>query len=392
MSTDFDAIVVGLGAMGSCALEALARRGARVLGIDRHDPPHAFGSSHGGSRVIRLSYFEHADYVPLLREAYEGFDRLSRDGGEPLRFENGLVVAGAPGSEVTAGMRRSAEIHGLAIDAIDGRELVRRFPQFSVPTAWEAVYESRGGFVRPESTIRTALSLAVRRGAEILRSTPVVAWGARDGRAWVDTPRGRLEGRALVLAGGAWMPQLLADETERTPSSRLVPTRETIVWIDDAADPSWSHDRMPVWLFDRGVHAAAYGIPTFTSMGAPRGLKVALHGAGPPTDPDAPERPVDDRAVRETVEAVREFLPAAQGRSVVAAKHCLYTMSDDGDFLVGLSRSRPEVVLAAGFSGHGFKFAPVMGEVLADLALTRTTRRPIGFLSPSRTIPPEGGR
>ncbi len=386
MSTDFDAIVVGLGAMGSCALEALSRRGARVLGIDRHDPPHAFGSSHGGSRVIRLSYFEHADYVPLLREAYEGFDRLSRDGGDPLRFENGLVVAGAPGSELTAGMRRSAEIHGLAIDAIDGRELVRRFPQFSVPTAWEAVYESRGGFVRPESTIRAALSLAVRRGAEVLRSTPVLSWDARNGIAAVDTPSGRFEAKALVLAGGAWMPRLLHRDAAQPFAPRLTPTRETIVWIDDEADPSWSHDRMPVWLFDRGTRAAVYGIPTFASMGTPRGLKVALHGAGPHTDPDAHGQPVDDAAVRETLAAVGEFLPKAGGRGVLAARHCLYTMSEDTDFLVGLHPELPEVVLAAGFSGHGFKFAPVVGEVLADLALARSTRRPIGFLSPSRCI------
>lgn len=372
-------IVVGLGAMGSCALAELAARGVRAIGIDRFDPPHARGSSHGGSRVIRLSYFEHADYVPLLRRAYEGFDRLSADCGERLRHETGLVVGGVPGNAASAGMLRSAREHGLEVEAIDGRELVRRHPQFSVPAGWEIVTERRGGFVRPEATIRAALARAVRHGASVLRNTPVTGWGAENSRAWVETAAGRFESGALVLAGGAWMPGLV-DAFVR----HLRPTRETMVWLDDQGDPAWHEASMPVWLFDRGLEPAVYGVPAFDGMGDPRGMKIGLHGRGPAVRPEQISEPVDEAVVRETVSAAVELLPSALARSVVAAKHCLYTMSPDSDFMIGLHPQHANIAVACGFSGHGFKFAPVVGEALADLAMTRNTALPIGFLHPGR--------
>lgn len=388
MQRSFDVIVVGLGAMGSCTAAALSRRGARVLGVDRFDPPHARGSSHGGSRVIRLSYFEHPDYVPLLREAYDGFDRLSRDAGVQLRHETGLVVGGAPGNQTCAGMLRSAREHGLAVAAIDGRELRRLHPQFRVADDWEVVTEARGGFVRPEATIAAALSLAERGGVEILRHTAVSAWGSGADRAWIDTPHGRFEGGALVLCGGAWMPGLLGGSA--APVS-LRPTRETIVWIDDADDPRWRSDAMPVWLFDRGDAPAVYGIPAFADMGSPRGLKVGLHGRGPAISPEqldgALDVPVDGNIVAETLAATCAHVPSAHGRAVAATRHCFYTMSPDTDFVLGLHPSHPRVAIGGGCSGHGFKFAPVLGEVLADLSLTGVTARPIGFLRPTRFNP-----
>jgi sarcosine oxidase len=374
-----EVIVVGLGAMGSCALAALARRGVRALGIDRFNPPHARGSSHGGSRVIRLSYFEHPDYVPLLREAYEGFDRLSCDAGVTLRHETGLVVGGAPGNATSAGMLRSAREHGLDVAAIDGRALRRRYPQFSVPDDWEVVTEARGGFVRPEATIAAALEFAARQGARIVRDTVVVRWGSRDGGAWVQTAAGRVECAALILAGGAWMPELLDASV-----AALRPTRETLVWIDDSHDAAWQSNAMPVWLFDRGIEPAVYGIPAFTGMGAPAGMKVGLHGRGPTVRPEQIEEPVDPAVVAETVAATEERVPSARGRRVSGAAHCLYTMSPDTDFVVGLHPAHDRVAIAGGFSGHGFKFAPVMGEVLADLAQHGRTSRPIGFLRPTR--------
>lgn len=383
MHDGFDAIVVGLGAMGSSALESLTRRGRRVLGVDRFNPPHDRGSSHGGSRVIRLSYFEHPDYVPLLRGAYECFDRLSRDAGERLRHETGLVVGGAPGNATTAGMLRSAREHGLEVDAIDGRELVRRHPQFTVPADWEVVTERRGGFVRPEATIAASLRLAERRGATIERDMAVLGWGADGGGAWIETAAGRRTGRSLVLCAGAWMPELL-----RELGSPLQPTRETLVWIDDAGDPRWragTHPgAMPVWLFDRGNEPAVYGIPAFDGMGAPHGLKVGLHGRGPRVRPEAISAPVDEAIVGETIAATAERVAGANSRATTAAKHCLYTMSPDSHFVVGLHPSHPNVAVAGGFSGHGFKFAPMVGEVLADLAIDGRTRHPIGFLSPTR--------
>jgi len=383
-----DVIVVGLGAMGSCALASLARRGVRALGIDRFDPPHDLGSSHAGSRVIRLSYFEHPDNVPLLRRAYEGFDRRAHGAGERLRYETGLVAGGAPGNAVGAGMMRSARDHGLEVEAIDGRELRRRHPQFTVPDDWELVAERRGGFVRPEATIRSALALAERAGARVVRNAPVARWGADGSGAWVEVADGvrpgdgavtRYEADALVLAGGAWMPELLGGV-----GPRLQPTRETIVWLDDAGDPSWQHGSMPVWLFDRGDQPAVYGVPAFPGMGRPQGLKVGLHGRGPAVRPAQIRDEVDDAIVRETIAVTAERVVGAATRAVAGTAHCLYTMSPDSDFVVGAHPEHPNVAIAAGFSGHGFKFAPVIGEALADLAVDGRTALPIGFLSPTR--------
>jgi sarcosine oxidase len=375
----FDAIVVGLGAMGACALAELARRGKRVLGVDRFAPPHDLGSSHGGSRVIRLSYFEHPDYVPLLRRAYDGFDRLGKDAGETLRFETGLVMGGPTGNKVAAGMLRSAAAHDLAVDAIDGAQLMKRHPQFRVPADWELVCEARGGFVRPEATIRTALAAARAAGARIELNAPIDAWRADDGGVWIRTIRGAFSAKSLVLGAGAWMPALIGDRIEG-----LRPTRETIAWIDDAGDPSWQMDQMPVWLFDRGGEPEIYGVPAFPSMGEPRGMKVGLHCRGPEVEPEESHDLPDGAIVAETLAATRERVPSSAGRACTHAKNCLYTMSPDNHFVVGLHPDHANVAVACGFSGHGFKFAPVIGEALADLAIDGATKLPIGFLSPTR--------
>lgn len=377
-----DVIVVGLGAMGSCALAELARRGKRVLGIDQFAPPHERGSSHGGSRVIRLSYFEHPDYVPLLRRAYEGFDRLSKDAGTPLRFETGLVMGGPTGNRVAAGMLRSARAHDLTVEAIDGGELMRRHPQFSVPADWEIVCETRGGFVRPELTIRAALDAARAAGATIELNAPIDAWRADEDGVWVRSGRGSFGARSLVLCAGAWMGGVLGDGV-----ARLRPTRETLVWLDDAGDPLWQASTMPVWLFDRRGEPEIYGVPAFAGMGEPHGMKVGLHCRGDEVDPDEAFGVAEGSVVAETIAAVRERIPGAQGRACVNAKNCLYTMSPDSNFIVGLHPAHANVAIACGFSGHGFKFAPAIGEALADLATDGATKLPIGFLSPRREFP-----
>ena len=374
-----DTIVVGLGAMGACALAALARRGRRVVGLDRFDPPHARGSSHGGSRLIRLSYFEHPDYVPLLRHAYEGFDRLGRDAGERLRFETGLVIGGRRGNPVTTGMLASARIHDLPVEAFDGSALSGRFPQFTVPGDWDVVFEARGGFVRPEATIRAALASAVRHGAGLTCNQKVQAWGTSEAGVWVQTGTQRLTAGNLILAGGAWLPELLGVD-----APELRPTRETLVWLDDAGDPLWQAERMPVWLFDRGDLPSVYGAPAFSGMGSPHGLKISLHGAGPTVRPEAILEPPDPAAVRAVVEAAATHVIGAGQRNVTGVKSCLYTMSGDGHFVLGPHPRQPRVLVAGGFSGHGFKFAPVIGEALADLAADGRTTLPIGFLAPTR--------
>jgi monomeric sarcosine oxidase len=387
-----DVIVVGLGTMGSAALLELARRGVRVVGIDRFSPPHDRGSGHGGSRVIRLAYFEHSDYVPLLRRAYEGFERLERDAGVVLKTECGVVMGGAAGNPASAGMLRSARAHGLEVEHFDGAELMRRYPQFSVPHDWEIVRETRGGFVRPEATIRAALAEAERLGATIVRNTPIMRWESDGQRVRVFGGAGsstrRWEAGALVLSSGAWMPGLSAGVSVggsgvvASNPFALRPTRETLVWLDDEGDRGWHASEMPVWFFDRGSAPPVYGIPAFDGMGSPRGLKVWLHGRGPDAAPESIGDAVDPAIVDETRAATSERIPVAASRATSHACHCMYTMSPDGHFVVGLHPEFANVAVACGFSGHGFKFAPVIGEALADLAVDGRTALPIGFLAP----------
>jgi glycine/D-amino acid oxidase-like deaminating enzyme len=403
-----DVIVVGLGTMGSAALLELARRGVRVVGIDRFSPPHDRGSGHGGSRVIRLAYFEHSDYVPLLRRAYEGFERLERDAGVVLKTECGVVMGGTAGNPASAGMLRSARAHGLEVEHFDGAELMRRYPQFSVPRDWEIVREARGGFVRPEATIRAALAEAERLGARIVRNTPITRWESDGhcvrvfGGAGSSVPIEGWEAGALVLSSGAWMPGLSAGASAGASSGAssgvssgvfglgasnpfaLRPTRETLVWMDDAGDRGWHAGEMPVWFFDRGSAPPVYGIPAFDGMGSPRGLKVGLHGRGPDAAPESIGDAVDPAIVAETSAATAERIPIAASRAINHACHCMYTMSTDGHFVVGLHPKFANVAVACGFSGHGFKFAPVIGEALADLAVDGRTALPIGFLAPHR--------
>ena len=372
-----DVVVVGLGTMGSATLLELARRGVRALGIDRFAPPHDRGSAHGGSRVIRLAYFEHSGYVPLLRRAYEGFERLERDAGVVLKTE-----------------LRSAREHDLDVEHFDGAELMQRWPQFAVPRDWEIVREARGGFVRPEATVRAALAEAERLGATIVRNMPITR-GESDGRrvrvfGGAGSSTRRWEAGALVLSSGAWMPGLSAGVSVggsgvvASNPFALRPTRETLVWLDDEGDRGWHASEMPVWFFDRGSAPPVYGIPAFDGMGSPRGLKVGLHGRGPDAAPESIGDAVDPAIVAETCAATAERIPIAASRTTNHACHCMYTMSRDGHFVVGLHPEFANVAVACGFSGHGFKFAPVMGEALADLALDGRTALPIGFLAPHR--------
>ncbi|MDI9402724.1 MAG: N-methyl-L-tryptophan oxidase [Limnohabitans sp.] len=391
MQRTFDVIVVGLGAMGSATLAELARRGTRVLGIDRFDPPHAKGSSHGGSRVIRQAYFEHADYVPLLLRAYEGFERLEREMRVRLKTECGVLMGGAPGNPTTAGVLRSARLHGLQVEHFDGAELMRRFPQFHVAPNWEVTFEPRGGFVRPEKVIGAALRVAERRGAQILRNMPISRWESQGSRVTVSCDAGIFEAGALVLASGAWMPEL-SDMSLANPF-QLRPTRETIVWLrqhdtrrDDLGrtrgDAELRVDRLPVWFFDRGTAPAVYGIPSFHGMGTPRGMKVGLHACGPALPPSSLAEPVDMAMLQQTLEATQCFFPRLDLASVVDARHCMYTMSPDHHFVIGHHPKVANVVVACGCSGHGFKFAPVIGEALADFAIDGRSSLPIGFLAP----------
>ncbi len=376
----WDAIVVGLGAVGALALRALARRGARVLGLELDAPAHARGSSHGHCRIFRHAYFEHPDYVPLLRWSTADFERLEQESGRRLLHRCGVLLLGAAGSEILRRSAQAAAQHGVPVEPLDRAALRRRFPWFGGDGIERGLFEPDAGLVRPEAAVAAAIRAAQQHGAAVRLSCRAHAIRGEGGDAVVETAQGALRAGAVVLAAGPWTAHLLPEV-----AARLTVTRQVQAWI--APQAGVATQGLPCWLVDRGAaQTALYGIPSdpLAGDGSPaRAPKVAFHGSATPVDPDVgavPPGPAD----LEPLAAAYRAVAAPLAGSPVAAATCLYTMSPDGDFLVGTSRELPRVHFAAGLSGHGFKLAPALGHALADLVQQGRTDLPIAFLSPRR--------
>lgn len=367
--------------MGSAALRQLAGRGARVLGIEQFDVAHNRGSAHGKSRMIRLAYHEHPDYVPLLRRAFELWDKLSADAGEALLHRTGGLYMGRAGCGLVEGSLKSARDHGLPHEALDAAAVHRRFPQFRPPhDDAVAVFEPAAGFVLPERAILASVRLVEACGAAVRTGERVVDWQAGDddgGGVTVITDRGRYDADTLILAGGAWLKRFchlpaLADG--------LRVSRQTLAWFEPLRD-DLQPGQMPVWAIDRPEGGVFYGFPVHDDAG----LKAAEHARGPSADPDALDRtarPEDAAAVRTTLDA---WLPGAAG-ALRRQCACMYTNTPDGHFVLDRHPRFPQVLIASCCSGHGFKFAPVIGEILADLAMAGRTSLPIGLFSLSAAL------
>jgi sarcosine oxidase len=369
----FDVVVCGLGAMGSAAAQHLARRGKRVLGLERYTPGHDRGSSHGLTRIIRLGYFEHPSYVPLLRHAYKLWHELEQAIGRRLLHLTGIAEIGPTDSRLVRGTLACAHLHGLRHELLAAPELMRRFPAFSVPPDYVGVLQPEGGVLEVEPSIAALLALATAAGAEIRSGEVVRAVEPRAGSVRVVTDRGSVEAGAAVIATGAWVRSLLPGL-----AAPLRATREVMGWFDPIDARLFSGGRTPVFIIE-SRHGMHYGIPP--QAGVQAGIKVAKHHHRNETvDPDTYDRTVsaaDEALIRA---AIAEHIPAANGR-LIAAKTCLYTMTPDGDFLIDRLPGAPSIIVASPCSGHGFKFAPVVGEILADLATTGATRHDIARFS-----------
>jgi sarcosine oxidase len=379
MTRSYDVIVVGLGGMGSAAAYHLARRGQRVLGLERFTPAHDRGSSHGRSRVIRQAYFEDPAYVPLVLRAYELWREAERASGADLLLITGALMIGAPDSEVVAGSLRSAREWSLDHELLDAADLRRRFPMFAPTPNIVALYEGRAGVVRPEAAVEAHLALATEAGADLRFEEPIVAWEADSSGDGVTVTTGRGIERAgrLVVCPGAWAPELLAGL-----GVPLMVERQLQFWFQPSGDPDlFRPGRYPVWVWDGGGDGQPYGLPAID--GPDGGAKVAWFRRGRQCTPDTLDRNVTATEIGEMAETLRARVPLLPGRFLRAVA-CMYTNTPDQHFVVAPHPARPQVVVACGFSGHGFKFAPVIGEVLADLAITGTTAHPIGLFDPRR--------
>ncbi len=366
----YDVIVLGTGGMGSAAAFHLARRGRRVLGLERFGPAHALGSSHGGSRIYRQSYFEDPAYVPLLLRAWDLWHELGRD----CFVRTGGLYVGRPDGTTFGGSLRAAGQWGLAHEVLGPAEVAARFPTFVLRADELALYEERAGFARPERTVAAHLELAAAAGAELRFDEPALEWSAGPSGVAVRTATGTYSAGALVVTPGAWAPELLADL-----GLPLVVERQVMHWVAPAG-PIEPYAANPVYICGDGAEQV-YGFPAID--GPAGGVKLAFFRAGGATTADAVDRTVRPAEVAELRARARQIFPGLTGPPVTAVV-CMYTTTPDEHFVIGRHPEHDNVVVACGFSGHGFKFVPVVGEVLADLALDGATAHPIGLFDPLR--------
>lgn len=365
--TDFDVAVCGVGAMGSAALYHVARRGLRTIGIEQATPGHDGGSSHGATRIIRLSYFEHPSYVPLLRHAYALWRDLEQAAGRTLLHRTGILEIGPEDGTLVPSTLAATRLHDLPHELLDAAALMTRYPVFRVPDDFIAVLQLDGGFLEASVAIQAHVALAQAHGATLHTGETVRAIEPSGNGVMVATDRGRITASAAIVAAGPWLAKLLPGA-----SLPLRVTRQAFGYFVPPDPTPFSAGRCPVFLLEsrHGIH---YGIP----FDSEPGLKVAKHHHADATaDPDAHDRtvtPADEALMRG---AIAEHVPAANG-PLNGAKTCLYTMTPDGDFILDRLPACRQIVVASPCSGHGFKFAPLIGEILADLATAGATAHDI---------------
>ena len=369
---DADVIVAGLGAHGSSAAYRLAARGASVLGFDRFARGHTLGSSGGLSRIIRLSYYEHPDYVPLLRSAWILWRELEHASGEHLLTETGGLYAGDPSGELVSGALASARRHDLEHEVLDAAALRARYPLLSWPDGWQGVFERQAGWLAPELCIETHLRLAEEGGAVLCFEEPVVRWESTREGVRATTANGTFEAQKLVVAAGAWMSQLAP-----SLAAELSVERNVLLWFEPTAERD-VFARLPIYILD-DTDRIFYGFPYIEGQG----VKVAGLHFGDTADPDTVDRIASAKDEERVRAWLRRRMPLANGERR-DAKVCLYTNTPDANFVIDRLADNPNVIVASACSGHGFKFSSVIGEILADLVLDGETRHPIGFLSAER--------
>jgi len=367
--SECDVIVIGVGGMGAAACHHLARRGQRVLGLERFDVPHAMGSSHGVTRIIRLAYYEDPSYVPLLRRAYELWRELEADCGEQLLHITGSIDASHADGAVFQGSLRSCELHDLEHEVFTGRELRARFPGFNLPNAHMALLQPDGGFLLSERCIVAHVESALAAGAVIHARERVLGWESTSAGVLVTTDRGVYRAGRIVVSPGAWIGELVP---ELAPVIR--PERQVLAWFQPARRDLFMPDHFPVFnlTVDEGRY---YGFPIYGVPGVKLGRYHHLDETIDPEDWEREPNRADEAIIREFAE---RYVPDAAG-PVMTLTSCMFTNTRDEHFIVDLLPADERVIVASPCSGHGFKFCAVMGEILADLAIDGSTRHDISL-------------
>lgn len=356
----YDAIVIGVGGMGSAALYHLSCSGCKVLGLEQFGVPHAFGSSHGSTRIIRLAYSEGNEYVPLLRAAYRYWRELEDVSGKSILHVTGGLDIGTEHSWTIQGSRASCLRHRLDFEYLDGAEVNQRYPGYRLPPSMRAVYQPDGGYLLSEAAIAAYVEAARLRGADILTDTRVLGWERGTTGPRVRTPDAVHEAKRLVITAGAWVGGLASS---MGPFCR--PERQVMLWTEPLDSMAFQAARFPVFNMEAPV-GRFYGVPNHGSEGFKIGkyhhLRQEVRNPG---ELDRSCHPEDEAALREAIE---EYFPQANGPARRAAA-CMFTNSPDGDFILDRYPGQDQVFVATGFSGHGFKFCSVVGKIMAELCL-----------------------
>jgi sarcosine oxidase len=371
MIQTYDYIVIGVGSMGSATCYQLAKRGKSVLGLEQFSTPHELGSHAGESRIIRKAYFEHPDYIPLLIRAYENWAEISKRSGRELYHRTGLLYAAPRGHSLLESIKHAASLYQIPLQQGVASA-------FDLPAGYETLLEPDAGFVEPENAIRAFVTEAKTLGAAIHEGETVNDWKLEEQGLIVSTNASEYLCKKLVVTAGAWSAKLIPGITQH-----LNVTRQVITWVKPSDADMFSPNRFPCWMIatDRSG-GSYYGFPILPEH--PGALKLAYHFPGEPTDADQVNRTVTEADTGHLHQFMKAYLPAGTGETE-RSKVCLYSNSPDQHFAIGnLPGFEDRVCIAWGFSGHGFKFVPVVGEIMADLAMYGQTNLPIGFLSPQR--------
>ncbi len=357
--------------MGSAAAYHLARRGVEVVGFDRFQPPHAMGSSHGETRIIRVAYFEDPRYVPFVSRAWDLWLDLEMECERPLLRQTGGLMIGPPGGPVVAGALSSALAHGLPHERLDAATLMRRYPAHRVEPGDEAIWEPQAGYLDPEACVDAHVRAARIAGAELHGDEPVLDWRPDGEGVRVRTAKGECAAGRLIVAAGAWLPRLLPDLADRFSVAR-----QPLFWFEPRSNaPLFDPGRFPIFIREHLPGRYVYGFPMIGGR-----VKFAIHMEGEPADPDTVRRTAGDDEVEKLRAILDRCLPDAAGRCVDRAV-CLYTNTADEHFRLGPHPGHPQVIVASCCSGHGFKFASAAGEVLADLATGEEPKVDLGLFA-----------
>lgn len=364
-----DIIVIGVGGMGSAATYHLAKRGYDVLGLEQFDIPHEKGSNHGVTRIIRKAYFEDTSYIPLLQRAYELWETLQEENGRQLLHRHGSITAGRPDEKNFNGAIQACERYSLPYEVLASNELSNRFPGYQLPEEFQAVYQPDGGFLASDRCLIAHVEEAFENGGEVHAREKVLDWSVTSEGVRVESEDDEYTADRLIISAGPWAQEII-DELK----GRATPERQVLGWFQPKASSHFAPDNFPVFTatLDRGPY---YGFPVFETPGFKIGRHHHLEQDTTPEALDETPRPEDEQLLRDIAE---EYFPTGAGPTMRLTT-CLYTNSPDEQFIIDTHPDHPEVVIAAGFSGHGYKFCSVVGEILADLATEGQTEHPIGL-------------